>query len=390
MLVIVNNGKCTSLPSHAVATYGNNKPKKPGDVRVKSILTPDRYVFRKAPIASGGSAKVFVGLDPDSGENFAVKQVALAHKNSNSHKRNLLSATRIHKLKLSVSRELNVGDHVASRFGIVRAVTNLKKSRVYIVQHLLSGQVSRLINAIPQAQIPRSDLAIYFAYETAKDYNRLQKNNVLHFDLKPDNICYHVATRRVQIIDFGCSALGDQGFPGGSSEGYATPEHAAGVLCDHRDDIFSLGTTFCEVALGIKYLGDLIPVTTTITRGTHSKDRHSTIGARAHDLRRFQRGDVTSEEMATHFASYRTRLFEQPAAWAQLCLDMTNTIDHENLNIEEVLMRLKPLRDGLASLPAIEALWGTLPAYDAVITDHINRLNAELAQIRGKNLPMIS
>jgi serine/threonine protein kinase len=382
LIVSSDTSRSIAIPSARVATYGQHKLKQPGEVRVKAILTPDRYVFRKESFAEGGSARVYVGMDPRSHTFFAIKEVAL------NHKRKLLSATQADSLKNCLAREVAVDDTVNARFGIVRAVSNPKQSRVYIVQNLLSGRVVDLIKIL-STTLPRSDVANFFAFEAVRDLKRLRDKNVLHFDLTAANICHHVPSRQVQIIDFGLSVVGANGYPGGSTETYATPKHIDGALCTRRDDLFSLGVTFCEFMLGETYLGQKTSVEPTKPNMPSNPFVTQHFSIVTQDLFDFRQGRLDSERSA-YLQRSHARMFAQSAPMAQLCLDMTDIVNKPNLTLDEVSGRLEAMRAHPDIVDLIEAAWSQLPAHDSNITAHISRLEADVNRIRTQAIRQIS
>jgi eukaryotic-like serine/threonine-protein kinase len=82
------------------------------------------------------------------------------------------------------------------------------------------------------------------------------REGIIHRDLKPDNI--FLCTDVVKLLDFGVAKLMGEADAGwqtmqGSVVGtpaYMSPEQAAGISCDHRADIYSLGTILYEIFTG--------------------------------------------------------------------------------------------------------------------------------------------
>ncbi|HEY9763787.1 MAG TPA: ATP-binding sensor histidine kinase [Trichocoleus sp.] len=87
----------------------------------------------------------------------------------------------------------------------------------------------------------------------------LHQHNIIHKDIKPQNIIFNLATGQVQIIDFGISTrLSRENQSFGSPyllEGtlaYISPEQTGRMnrLIDYRTDFYSLGITFYEMLTG--------------------------------------------------------------------------------------------------------------------------------------------
>lgn len=381
---LVNNADKTSvtLPAVPVATYGLNKRKKVDEVRVKAILTPDRYVFRKQSFAHGGSARVFVGMDPASTTFYAIKEIALRHK------RTPVPASVAKLLQHCVIRELSIDDVANTRFGIVRAVANAKLSRIYIVQNLLSGRVLDAIGLMSRVA-PRVDLAVYFAQETVRDLQRLQAKNILHFDLTVFNICYHTPSRQVQIIDFGLSVVGDRAIPAGSTEQYASPRHIAGTMSDRRDDLFSLGVSFCEFLLGESYLGRKTVQLGSASEGLPAACLTDHLTLASEDLDKLRQGQLESDR-AQKLETYHRRLLAASQPFALLCLDMTDLKNRKDLKLDEVAQRLAAMQPGAQGLDRIDAAWATLPEYSPAISRQMELLEADVAKIRTRVLSQLS
>jgi predicted ATPase len=88
---------------------------------------------------------------------------------------------------------------------------------------------------------------------------QIHRSNVIHKDIKPDNIIVNLATHQVKIGDFGIAAFipdGQQLISSSSriqgSLGYLSPEQTGRMNrgIDSRSDLYSLGITFYELLTG--------------------------------------------------------------------------------------------------------------------------------------------
>ena len=131
----------------------------------------------------------------------------------------------------------------------------------YIVSELLEGESLRsrlLAGALPARR------AIDFARQIAEGLAAAHERNIVHRDVKPDNL-FITKDGRIKILDFGIAKLtrpGDEsarhtGFPTETEAGlvvgtasYMSPEQVRGEAVDPRSDIFSCGAVFHEMLSG--------------------------------------------------------------------------------------------------------------------------------------------
>ena len=69
----------------------------------------------------------------------------------------------------------------------------------------------------------------------------LHGNQVLHLDLKPDNILLTRINDDVKLIDFGCSYTDSFPDTTGHTNAFAAPEQLSGGVVDARTDIYAIG-----------------------------------------------------------------------------------------------------------------------------------------------------
>jgi serine/threonine-protein kinase len=81
----------------------------------------------------------------------------------------------------------------------------------------------------------------------------LHSHQVLHLDLKPDNILLTRINHDVKLIDLGCCYTDAFQDTTGHSEGFAAPEQLAGQSVDVRTDIYAIGRILrcCPITLFI-------------------------------------------------------------------------------------------------------------------------------------------
>lgn len=92
--------------------------------------------------------------------------------------------------------------------------------------------------------------------EMADGLEAAHRQDLVHRDIKPDNIWLEEGSGRVKIVDFGLvrSADSDAGLTQAGmvlgTPRYMAPEQAQGQVVDHRCDLFSLGSVLYRIASG--------------------------------------------------------------------------------------------------------------------------------------------
>jgi serine/threonine-protein kinase len=133
----------------------------------------------------------------------------------------------------------------------------------FIAMELVEGK--RLVDVIRTEGLTL-DRSVRLALEVAEGLRHAHKKGVVHRDLKAHNVMV-TDEGHAKIIDFGLAKLleplGGEGsglfhsMPEKTESGvlvgtlaYMSPEQARGEKVDHRSDIFSFGTLFCEMLTG--------------------------------------------------------------------------------------------------------------------------------------------
>jgi serine/threonine-protein kinase len=131
---------------------------------------------------------------------------------------------------------------------------SLNKSRPYIVMEFLDGQtLGHLMNTI--RPMPEAD-ALKIASRLCEAIHYMHEHDVVHRDLKPDNIMI-CNDGSIRIMDFGIAKFDGQrrltfgGFtPAMGTPDYMAPEQVKGKRGDARTDIYSLGAILYEMITG--------------------------------------------------------------------------------------------------------------------------------------------
>jgi serine/threonine-protein kinase len=191
-------------------------------------------------VARSGMASIFRGTDTRDGRAVAIK---LPHEE--------MEADPI--LYDRFQREEDIGkklDHP----GVVRVLTDEKRSRRYMVLEWVEGRLLRQIlneaKKLPAERATRITLALSKALEY------IHAQGVVHRDLKPENIMIG-PNDEVKLIDFGIAAnAGSRRLTFAKltqamgTPDYISPEQVKGKRGDARSDVYSLGIMFYEMLTG--------------------------------------------------------------------------------------------------------------------------------------------
>ena len=152
-------------------------------------------------------------------------------------------------------REEEIGKSLEHPY-ILHIIPVENKSRPYIAMEFLEGQtLGRLLRSVKP--LPEHDaITIASRLADALDYMHRRRMNVIHRDLKPDNIMI-CNDGTLRIMDFGIAKVTGlrritfAGFsPTMGTPDYMAPEQVKGQRGDERTDIYSLGAILYEMITG--------------------------------------------------------------------------------------------------------------------------------------------
>ena len=204
-------------------------------------VVDQRYVVMER-IGSGGMGSVFRAFDTAARMDVALKVVspAMAHRED--------GVERFFREVRAVSRLQH--PNVVSVHGFGRTADGL----LYLVMELLSGEcLSHVLRRDGWLPVRR---VLGLGEQVAAALDAAHRHGVVHRDLKPENFRL-LSGNLLKILDFGIASLLDAGAQqtdGGSTvcgtPAYMSPEHALGLPCEPRSDLYGLGVLLFELLTG--------------------------------------------------------------------------------------------------------------------------------------------
>ncbi|MEW6026560.1 MAG: serine/threonine-protein kinase [Planctomycetota bacterium] len=217
----------------------------------KSESLPGYKIMGK--LGAGGMGIVFKALEIKTNRTVAIKMIfpkTVANPNFfNSFRREA-------QLLIKFSHPNIIrGYYVTPREGV--------NGLHYLVMEYVEGDsVQKLIDDVQEksGQVAgiNEELALMIIMQAANALDYLQSNNILHRDIKPDNLLLDKKKGVVKLCDLGFAQPISQSAEGATNTStttsgtiaYMSPEQARGQSADIRSDIYSLGATLYHLITG--------------------------------------------------------------------------------------------------------------------------------------------
>jgi serine/threonine-protein kinase len=194
-------------------------------------------------LGRGAMGRVYLALDTETGQEVAVKTLALARE---------FDGYALEEARLLFHREAVAASRLQHP-DIVRVLrTGDEQGIAYIAMERLTGHdLTQHLSAsslLPVATV----VAIGTRVATALAHAHAQ--GVIHRDIKPANVMIDIARGQVKVTDFGIARIAGAsrtrtGLILGSPS-YMSPEQIAGRQADGRSDLYSLGVLMFHMLTG--------------------------------------------------------------------------------------------------------------------------------------------
>lgn len=212
-------------------------------IEIGSILQ-DRYEI-VAPIGSGGMSRVYKAVCHKLNRFVAIKVLKEEFSNDDSF---------VYKFKLEAQAAAGLNHpNIVSVYDVIDE-DNLH----YIVMEYVEGIT--LKEYIKNKKVLDIKEAVKIAIEIANGIKAAHDANLIHRDIKPQNIMVG-KDFSIKVSDFGIAKAVSENTISSialASVHYMSPEQAKGSACDKRTDIYSLGIVMYEMITGrLPFEGDI-------------------------------------------------------------------------------------------------------------------------------------
>jgi eukaryotic-like serine/threonine-protein kinase len=132
---------------------------------------------------------------------------------------------------------------------VVRGYATVEVPQPMIVMETLTGFTLEALLTHKRARLPLTDL-LCLAEHLCAALHYLHNRNVLHLDLKPQNVVSEAG--KAKIIDFSLAHAPGRGPAGWGTAAYMAPEQATGDEFTSASDMWAVGLILYEAASGVQ------------------------------------------------------------------------------------------------------------------------------------------
>ena len=208
----------------------------PKQSKINKLISKRYKIIKK--VASGGMADVFLGYDLKLNRKIAVKILSAI----NARDRNFVARFKNEAQTLAKLNHPNIVQ--------IYDWGEFDSSYFICMEYVEGNSLKEIIEK--KGTLPPRTVADY-AVQICNALLMAHKNNLIHRDIKPQNILV-TSEGKVKVTDFGIAkslntdvtkTLNIMG-----TAHYISPEQAKGEILDHRTDIYSLGIVLYEMLTG--------------------------------------------------------------------------------------------------------------------------------------------
>jgi serine/threonine-protein kinase len=204
-------------------------------------------------LGKGAMGVVYLGKDPKIGREVAIKTLALSEQ---------FDPEELAEVKERFFREAETAGRLSHPNVVTIYDTGEEHDFCYIAMELLKG--GDLAAYIKPGQLLPLDKVVSIMARVADALGYAHRQGVVHRDVKPANMMYHLESDTLKVTDFGIARLTDAsrtrtGMVLGTPS-YMSPEQLAGKKIEGRSDLFSLGVSLYQLLCGkLPFEGESMP-----------------------------------------------------------------------------------------------------------------------------------